>query len=104
DELTRKEIIERLHLGRARLFVSSFDRPNIRYRIAEKQSSRKQVLDFIRSEHPGESGIVYCLTRAKVDEAAASLKQHGIKALPYHTGMDNRMREKHQNRFIREDG
>jgi ATP-dependent DNA helicase RecQ len=104
DALTRKEIVERLHLTRARTFVASFDRPNIRYRIAEKQSSRKQVLDFIRTEHPGEAGIVYCLTRAKVEETAAALEQHGIDALPYHAGMDNKVRERHQNRFIREEG
>jgi ATP-dependent DNA helicase RecQ len=104
DAITRREIMERLHLNQARVFVSSFDRPNIRYRIAEKQSGRKQLLDFIRAEHPGESGIVYCLTRANVEETAATLKQHGIDALPYHAGMDNKVREKHQNRFIREDG
>ena len=104
DALTRREIVERLHLNRARTFVASFDRPNIRYRIAEKQGSRKQVLDFIRTEHPREAGIVYCLTRAKVDATAASLEQHGIDALPYHAGMDNKSRARHQNRFIREEG
>jgi len=104
DSLTRQEIIEKLQLTRARMFVSSFDRPNIRYRIAEKDSAVKQLLSFIRTEHPGESGIVYCLTRAKVEETAATLKQHGLDALPYHAGMENKVREKHQNRFIREDG
>jgi len=104
DALTRKEIIERLHLNGARVFISSFDRPNIRYRIAEKDNGRKQLLDFMRREHEGESGIVYCLTRAKVEETAAALKQQGIEALPYHAGMESKLREKYQNRFIREDG
>ncbi len=102
--LTRKEIVERLGLRDARLFVASFDRPNIRYRIAEKTSARRQLLDFIRNEHAGESGIVYCLARATVDETAAFLMQNGVAALPYHAGLDNARRESHQDRFIREDG
>jgi ATP-dependent DNA helicase RecQ len=104
DALTRKEIIERLHLQNAREFVSSFDRPNIRYRIAEKVSARKQLLEFIRGEHAGEAGIVYCLSRNTVDETAEFLAEHGINALPYHAGLDNSTREVNQNRFIREDG
>jgi ATP-dependent DNA helicase RecQ len=104
DESTRKEIIARLHLQNARVFISSFDRPNIRYRIAEKQSARKQLLDFIRTEHDGESGIVYCLSRATVDETAAFLAGQRVNALPYHAGLDNGTREAHQSRFIREDG
>jgi ATP-dependent DNA helicase RecQ len=104
DALTRKEIIERLHLQNARTFISSFDRPNIRYRIADKVSPRKQLIEFIRSEHAGESGIVYCLSRKTVDETAHFLEQHGVDALPYHAGLDNGTRERHQNRFIREDG
>jgi ATP-dependent DNA helicase RecQ len=104
DALTRKEIIERLHLQNAREFVSSFDRPNIRYRIAEKVSARKQLLEFIRSEHAGEAGIVYCLSRNTVDETAEFLAGHGVNALPYHAGLDNGTRELNQNRFIREDG
>jgi ATP-dependent DNA helicase RecQ len=104
DALTRQEIIERLHLEKARTFISSFDRPNIRYRIADKVSARKQLLEFIRKEHPGESGIVYCLSRKTVDETARFLEQQGIDALPYHAGMDATTRERHQNRFIREDG
>jgi ATP-dependent DNA helicase RecQ len=104
DAITRQEIIERLHLKDAKSFVSSFDRPNIRYRIGEKQNARKQLIEFIDNEHPGESGIVYCLTRANVDETAATLEEHGIAALPYHAGMENKQRERHQNRFIREDG
>ena len=104
DSATRAEIMERLQLNAARLFVSSFDRPNIRYRIAEKDEPRKQVLEFIRTEHAGESGIVYCLTRATVDRTATWLAEHGVNALPYHAGMDNGTRERHQSRFIREDG
>jgi ATP-dependent DNA helicase RecQ len=104
DDLTRKEIIERLELQAARIFISSFDRPNIRYRIAEKVSARKQLLEFIRTEHEGESGIVYCLSRATVDETAAFLVGQRVNALPYHAGMGNSVREANQNRFIREDG
>src|ERR1700742_2043092 len=104
DESTRREIMTRLHLQRARAFVSSFDRPNIRYRIAEKQNGRKQLLEFIRSEHAGESGIVYCLSRATVDETAAFLAGQKVNALPYHAGLDNGTREANQRRFIREEG
>ena len=104
DASTRKEIMVRLHLQNARAFVSSFDRPNIRYRIAEKQSARKQLLEFIRSEHNGESGIVYCLSRATVDETAAFLAGQKVNALPYHAGLDSGTREANQSRFIREDG
>ena len=104
DALTRKEIIERLHLQNAREFVSSFDRPNIRYRINEKTSARKQLLEFIKSEHPGDAGIVYCLSRNTVDETAEFLAGSGIDALPYHAGLDSSTREPNQNRFIREDG
>jgi len=104
DALTRKEITARLHLQNAREFVSSFDRPNIRYRIAEKVGARKQLLEFIRTEHPGEAGIVYCLSRNTVDETAEFLAGHGVNALPYHAGLDNGTRERNQNKFIREDG
>jgi ATP-dependent DNA helicase RecQ len=104
DELTRKEIMARLHLQEARVFLSSFDRPNIRYRIAEKHTARKQLLEFIRGEHDGESGIVYCLSRSTVEETATFLAGQGINALPYHAGLDNSTREENQNRFIREDG
>jgi ATP-dependent DNA helicase RecQ len=104
DELTRKEIVSRLHLQNARVFISSFDRPNIRYRIAEKNNARKQLLNFIRTEHDGESGIVYCLSRATVDETAAFLEAQGVNALPYHAGLENSTREANQGRFIREDG
>jgi ATP-dependent DNA helicase RecQ len=104
DELTRKEIMARLHLQEARVFLSSFDRPNIRYRIAEKHTARKQLLEFIRGEHAGESGIVYCLSRSTVEETAKFLAGQGIDALPYHAGLDNGTREANQGRFIREDG
>jgi ATP-dependent DNA helicase RecQ len=104
DALTRKEIIERLHLQNSREFVSSFDRPNIRYRINEKTSARKQLLEFIKTEHPGDAGIVYCLSRNTVDVTAEFLAGSGINALPYHAGLDSSTRESNQNRFIREDG
>ncbi|MDP9292713.1 MAG: DNA helicase RecQ, partial [Verrucomicrobiota bacterium] len=103
DPATRTEIVERLQLGSARIFVSSFDRPNIRYRIVEKVDAKKQLLDFIRAEHAGEAGIVYCLSRKKVDETAAFLVKNRIKALPYHAGMDNVARQENQSRFLRSD-
>ena len=103
DTATRAEIIARLALSDARVFVSSFDRPNIRYRIAEKIDGRRQLLDFIRTEHAGEAGIVYCLARAKVEEIAKFLVDQGIAALPYHAGMEAAVRQKHQQRFQRED-
>jgi ATP-dependent DNA helicase RecQ len=104
DPQTRAEIVSRLALERARVFVSSFDRPNIRYTIVEKADARGQLLKFIREEHPGEAGIVYCLSRRKVDEIAAWLVAHGISALPYHAGMDAHARAANQDRFQREDG
>ncbi|WP_338845230.1 DNA helicase RecQ [Massilia sp. W12] len=104
DAQTRAEIALRLQLQEARQFVSSFDRPNIRYQIVEKDNGKKQLLDFIQSEHSGEAGIVYCLSRKKVEETAEFLKQHGIAALPYHAGMPHAQRAAHQARFLREDG
>jgi len=104
DRVTREEIVERLKLRNAGIYVSSFDRPNIRYQIVEKANARKQLLDFIRAEHAGEAGIVYCLSRRKVEETAVFLNQLGIRALPYHAGMDAPAREIHQSRFQREDG
>jgi ATP-dependent DNA helicase RecQ len=104
DPLTRTEIVERLSLHDTRIFVSSFDRPNIRYTIVDKDDARAQVLRFIRDEHPGEAGIVYCLTRRKVDETAAWLAGKGVAALPYHAGMDAASRAAHQARFQREEG
>ncbi|HEX4926960.1 MAG TPA: DNA helicase RecQ [Burkholderiales bacterium] len=104
DPQTREEIIRRLELGEARVFISSFDRPSIRYTIVDKQDARAQLLRFIREEHPGEAGIVYCLSRKKVDETAAWLVQHGVPALPYHAGMDAGARAANQARFQEEDG
>jgi len=103
DQQTREEIIHRLQLEDARQFVSSFDRPNIRYQIVEKANGRKQLLDFIESEHPEDAGVVYCLSRKKVEETAEFLKQSGINALPYHAGMDYAKRTANQSRFLRED-
>ena len=104
DPLTRTEIVGRLALHEARVFVSSFDRPNIRYTIVDKDDARAQVLRFIRDEHPGEAGIVYCLTRRKVEETAAWLTGKSVAALPYHAGMDATVRAEHQARFQREEG
>ena len=103
DPQTRVEIIRQLALDEARVFVSSFDRPNIRYTIVDKQEARAQLLRFIREEHPNEAGIVYCLSRKKVDETAAWLSTQGVRALPYHAGMDAAARAAHQARFQRED-
>ncbi|HEX2830130.1 MAG TPA: DNA helicase RecQ [Burkholderiales bacterium] len=104
DPQTRDEIVHRLALDEARVFISSFDRPNIRYRIVDKSDARSQLLSFMREEHTGESGIVYCLSRRKVDETAAWLCEHGVRALPYHAGMDSAARADHQARFQGEDG
>jgi ATP-dependent DNA helicase RecQ len=104
DPQTRGEIIHQLALDEARVFVASFDRPNIRYTIVDKQEARAQLLRFIRDEHPDEAGIVYCLSRKKAEETAAWLASHGVRALPYHAGMDAAARAEHQARFQREDG
>jgi ATP-dependent DNA helicase RecQ len=104
DPQTRAEIIERLSLGEARIFVSSFDRPNIRYTIVDKADARSQLLQFIHASHRGDAGIVYCLSRKRVEETAAWLARHSIEALPYHAGMDAAKRNQHQARFQREDG
>jgi ATP-dependent DNA helicase RecQ len=103
DAATRKEMLARLKLENARVFISSFDRPNIRYRIAERDNARKQLLQFIREEHAGHSGIVYCFTRKSVDETAAFLVEHGIDALPYHADKEHETRGEHLSRFIRDD-
>ncbi len=103
-EKTRDEIIHRLDLGSARRFVASFDRPNIQYRIEPKNRAERQLLDFIRTEHPGDAGIVYCLSRNSVEKTAAFLNENGIGAVPYHAGLDNRTRAANQSRFLREDG
>ncbi len=104
DTPTRGEIVERLALEQARQFVSSFDRPNIRYRVTQKNNARNQLQAFLEAEHPNDAGIVYCLSRKKVDETAAWLKEHGWDALPYHAGMDAATRSKNQSRFLREEG
>ena len=104
DQRTRTEIAERLDLTRARHFVSSFDRPNIQYRIERKDGARNQLLRLIRAEHDGDAGIVYCLSRNKVERVAEWLCQQGVKALPYHAGLPAQTRETHQQRFLREDG
>ena len=103
DDLTRADIIKRLALEDARVFISSFDRPNIRYAVVEKDDARKQLLRFIQDEHEGEAGIVYCQSRKKVDETAAWLRGEGITALAYHAGLDADVRRKHQDKFLREE-
>ncbi len=104
DALTRADIVERLGLEGARQFVSSFDRPNIAYHITAKTDGRTQLKRFIQTEHSGEAGIVYALSRKKVEETAAWLAAQGINALPYHAGLSQELRQKNQDRFIREDG
>ncbi len=103
DHITRADIVARLALEGAQTFVASFDRPNIRYAIVEKDEPKRQLLRFIRDEHEGEAGIVYCGTRKKVEETADWLNGEGITALPYHAGLDSGVRQKHQDRFLRED-
>ena len=104
DDHTRADIVERLALTDARQFVASFDRPNIRYVIVEKDDPRRQLLRFLQDEHEGDAGIVYCQTRKKVEETATWLEAEGITALPYHAGLDADMRRRHQDRFLRQDG
>jgi ATP-dependent DNA helicase RecQ len=104
DDLTRKEIADRLGLADAPCFVASFDRPNIRYEIVEKQNAPSQLKAFIDERHAGDAGIVYCLSRAKVEDTAAALTKAGIPALPYHAGLDASVRARNQDRFINEDG
>jgi ATP-dependent DNA helicase RecQ len=104
DAPTRSEIVERLSLGGARQFVSSFDRPNIKYRVTLKNNARQQLGTFLEAEHPDDAGIVYCLSRRKVEETAAWLKERGRDALPYHAGLDAATRNANQRRFLREEG
>jgi ATP-dependent DNA helicase RecQ len=105
DKPTRQEIVERLALQQAGEFIAGFDRPNIRYQIGENDGNAKQrLLRFIRQEHPDESGIVYCLSRKRVDEIAHWLQENRIDALPYHAGLDTQTRQHHQTRFLREEG
>ncbi|RSN43490.1 DNA helicase RecQ [Amycolatopsis sp. WAC 04197] len=101
---THAEIASRLNLEDARHFVASFDRPNIQYRIVGKNSPQRQLLELLRTEHKGDAGIVYCLSRNSVEKTADFLVENGIPAVPYHAGLDARTRAKHQSRFLREDG
>jgi ATP-dependent DNA helicase RecQ len=103
DGPTREEILDRLHLRAGRVFVAGFDRPNIRYRIVPKSNTREQLLDFL-GERKGEAGIVYCLSRRKVEDIAAALNEAGVAALPYHAGLDKAVRAANQDRFLKEDG
>ncbi|MDZ4176794.1 MAG: RecQ family ATP-dependent DNA helicase, partial [Hydrogenophaga sp.] len=108
DDLTREDIVTHLQLQDARRFISSFDRPNIRYTIVEKKDGSTQLLRFIRDEHMGASGhdagIVYCQSRKRVEEVASMLCDAGLNALPYHAGLDAAVRQRHQDRFLREEG
>ena len=104
DALTRADIVERLQLEAAQLFISSFDRPNIRYTIVEKKDASTQLLRFIEREHEGEAGVVYCQSRRRVEEVAQMLAESGIDALPYHAGLDAALRQTHQDRFLRDEG
>jgi ATP-dependent DNA helicase RecQ len=104
DDHTRADIIERLKLQEARVFISSFDRPNIRYSLVEKDNPRAQLLRFIRNDYEGAAGVVYCQSRRKVEETATWLSSQGINALPYHAGLESGVRQRHQDRFLREDG
>ena len=104
DSLTRADIVERLQLEEARQFVSSFDRPNIRYTIVEKKDPSTQLLRFIEREHEGDAGVVYCQSRKRVEEVAQMLVDAGLNALPYHAGLDVAVRQNHQDRFLREEG
>ncbi|MEV8545802.1 DNA helicase RecQ [Streptomyces sp. NPDC051572] len=103
-DATHKEITQRLNMPGARHFVASFDRPNIQYRIVPKADPKKQLLSFLREEHAGDAGIVYCLSRKSVDTTAEFLSRNGIEAVPYHAGLDSGTRAAHQSRFLREDG
>ena len=104
DQRTREEIARRLQLEQARHFISGFDRPNIQYRITRKTTPKTQLLRFLRAEHPGDAGIVYCLSRKKVDSTAEWLREEGFNALPYHAGLSASERQTNQQRFLREEG
>ncbi|MDX1491471.1 MAG: DNA helicase RecQ [Pseudohongiellaceae bacterium] len=104
DEITRKEIAERLGLVESPHFVSGFDRPNIQYRITQKQNARQQLLRFLRREHENDAGIVYCMSRKKVDDTAKWLESQGFDAVPYHAGLSAELRQQNQQRFLRDDG
>ncbi|MBK9574172.1 MAG: DNA helicase RecQ [Rhodoferax sp.] len=104
DAVTREDIVERLQLEQARTFVSSFDRPNIRYTIVEKKDASQQLLRFIGNEHAGDAGIVYCQSRKRVEEVAQMLCDEGMDALPYHAGLDSKVRQANQDKFLRHEG
>ncbi len=104
DDLTRREIVDHLALHKARTFVSGFDRPNIRYQVLPKRNARNDLLRFLRRRHQGASGIVYCMSRRKVEETARFLDAEGVPALAYHAGMETTERQRHQSRFLKEDG
>ncbi len=104
DGRTQAEILDNLRLRTGRVFIGGFDRPNIQYRVVAKDEPRKQLLKFLRDEHQGDAGIVYCLARKKTEETAAFLSQHGFAAVPYHAGLDAATRRRHQERFLNEDG
>ncbi|MEU8733018.1 DNA helicase RecQ [Streptomyces tendae] len=103
-DATHREITERLHMPAARHFVASFDRPNIQYRVVPKSDPKKQLLSFLREEHVGDAGIVYCLSRNSVEKTAEFLSRNGVEAVPYHAGLDAGTRAAHQSRFLREEG
>ena len=104
DDLTRADMVQGLHLQNAQQFISSFDRPNIRYRIVEKKDAFAQLQRFIQHEHAGDAGVVYAQSRRRVEELAEKLQQSGIHALPYHAGLPPEVRARHQHRFLREEG
>jgi len=103
DQATRKDIVDRLKLREGKTFVGGFDRPNIHYSILERNNPKKQVFDFIKNNHPGDSGIIYCISRKKVEDMAEWLQEKNINALPYHAGLTPQVRSRNQDRFLRED-
>lgn len=104
DNETRDDIIKNLHMENCKIFISSFDRPNIRYIVQIKDNEKKQLIDFIKNEHNNDSGIVYCISRKRVENIAEFLKKEGFKVLPYHAGLSKEEREKNQDKFIKEEG
>ncbi len=104
DGRTQKEIVTKLRLESGRTFITGFDRPNIKYRVTAKTNESKQILDFIQTEHPNDAGIVYCLSRKRTEKYADFLTKNGLKALPYHAGLQSHIRQKNQERFLNEDG
>ena len=104
DEQTRRDLLDRLRMSSRDLFVAGFDRPEIRYTVTLKRKPQQQLRRFIRGEHDGDAGIVYCLSRENVEKTAQKLSEHGIEAVPYHAGLSSKKRQRHQNRFLREEG